>query len=118
MDAVMVWIFCLSLYIFSPVDIKVTCLTKHTRSYSLPQTLLLSVADLPLTERNFFITVHQLSELSNLKMKTEIRFSLLICHFQRENINKLIILLIPDTLKLSYVISFIFLSLPVCYLIK
>ena len=118
MDAVMVWIFCSSLYIFSPVDIKVVIKAiKHTRSYSLLQNSLLSVADLPLTERNFFITVHQLSELSNLKMITEMRISQIICHFQRETINKLIILLIPDTLKLSYVISFLF-SLPVCYLIE
>ena len=83
MDAVMVWIFCSSLYIFSPVDIKVVIKAiKHTRSYSLLQNSLLSVADLPLTERNFFITVHQLSELSNLKMITEMRISQIICHFQ------------------------------------
>ena len=103
-------LFCLSLEIFSPVDIKVVIKTitkgylfdkTYTKLFFTSKFIIISVADLPLAERIFFTAVHQLSELSNLKMKTEIRISQLICHFQRENINKLIILLIPDTLKLS-----------------
>ena len=45
-----------------------------------------------------------------------IRISRVICHFQQENVNKLIIWLTPHTLILSYVISFFITGL--CYLIK
>ena len=106
----MVWILCSSIFIFSDVDVKVVIKTitkaylfdKNTRGYSS----LLFVFDIPLTELFFFYISHPVSALSKLKIRTGLRVSQVICHFQQEKVTKLIILLIPHTLILSYVISF------------